>query len=130
MHLFEYYKGLYMRALILGSLCLSLCSLSLADTSTSTANTPLEAVLAVNNVVSQTELANVTITQTLNRVEGADQATVTLIESNLLDDSIAAIKTVFFLARNEAHWTIEQTHQFQQCRRGPMTDRFTQKRCF
>lgn len=119
-----------MKPFLTGLILLPWFSLSLAEaTPAGAAQTPLQAVLAERNVVDQPELADVTLIQTLNRVEGADEATITLIEANLLDDSVAAVKNVFFLKRQDAVWRIDQTHSFQKCRRGSDTARFTQKRC-
>ncbi len=108
---------------LFSSLGLTLSSLSVA------AETPLQAVMAERNVINQIELSNVSLTQTLNRVESADEAVVTLIEANLLDDAIAAVKNVYFLKRDDSGWSIDQTHSFQQCRRGDTQQGYTQKRC-
>ncbi|XDZ52404.1 hypothetical protein AB8Q18_04955 [Neisseriaceae bacterium CLB008] len=119
-----------LKPIILGLALLPWCGLSFAATpKVAEASTPLQAVLAERNVVDQPELADVSLVQTLNRVENATEATVTLIESNLLDDSVAAVKNVFFLKREGEVWHIDQTHSFQKCRRGGDTVRFTQKRC-
>ncbi|MBP6116551.1 MAG: hypothetical protein KBC57_04710 [Neisseriaceae bacterium] len=119
-----------MKAIITGLALLPVFSFSLAATPTaSIATTPLQAVMAERHVVNQPELSDVSLVQTLNRPEGATEATITLIESNLLDDSVAAVKNVFFLKRNDTGWAIDQVHSFQKCRRGADTERFTQKRC-
>lgn len=119
-----------MKPLLIGlTLLLPLSNMNTAAPLASTvASTPLQAVMAERNVVDQ-EPSNLSLTQTLNRVEGATEAVVTLIESNLLDDAIAAVKNVYFLSNDDSGWVINQTHSFQKCRRGDQTDRFTQKRC-
>lgn len=119
-----------MKPLLIGlALLLPLSSINRAAPVTPTvASTPLQAVMVERNLVDQ-EPSNLSLTQTLNRAEGATEAVVTLIESNLLDDAIAAVKNVYFLSNDGSGWVLNQTHNFQKCRRGDQTERFTQKRC-
>lgn len=92
--------------------------------------TPMQAVLADNNFVAQTELATISLTQTLNRGESADKIMITLTESGLMDDAIAAIKTTYFIKQNkDAMWIIDEKFETRKCRRGEDAGIFTSKRC-
>ncbi len=104
-------------------------------TNVSTANetnfqpTPLQTVLADNNFITDTELSNISLNQSLPQGEQSDNAMITLIQSSLMDDSIFAIKTVYFLKLHEQGWAIDGKFQSHKCRRGENTDSFTEARC-
>lgn len=91
---------------------------------------PLQAVLADNNFVENTELSTLNLSQQINRAESATKAMITLTESGLMDDSIAAIKTTYFIKQNDdAMWVIDEKFETQKCRRGEDSGIFTSERC-
>lgn len=107
-----------------------LLSSAFAETEITSFQTPLQAVLADNNFIENTELPNVTLSQDLNRGESANKVMITLTESGLMDDSIAAIKTIYFIKQNDdATWIIDEKFESRKCRRGEDAGVFTTDRC-
>ncbi|MDP8955487.1 MAG: hypothetical protein M3N24_00790 [Actinomycetota bacterium] len=62
--------------------------------------------------------------------EGGTEATVTITEEGLLDDSVAAIRhRLEFQRENDATWRLVSAFVDQRCARGPQTEDFTVEPC-
>lgn len=91
---------------------------------------PLQAVLADNNFIENTELSTLNLSQQINRGESATKAMITLTESGLMDDSIYATKTTYFIKQNDdALWVVDEKFKSQKCQRGENTGEFTTDLC-
>ena len=91
--------------------------------------TPLQAILTENAFAEHQELATISLTQTLNRVESPDEARVTLIQSGFLDDSIEGTKEVYQLRLTPNGWVIEDKETYIKCYRGPNTTEYLEQIC-
>jgi len=93
-----------------------------------TAKTPLQQVLKSQSDLS-IDQTNVSIKQVFNRIESPSAAQVTVIQSGLMDDSVAAIRTVYQFKKHNANWTLSKTEKSFQCQRGQNTKSFQTKLC-
>jgi len=83
---------------------------------TAVAHYPVQVVLAAMGEGFQENATPLTVTQRVNGGEMPDKAEVTVEESGLLDDSIAAEKTVFSLQYSDGRWAITGKVKTHQCR--------------
>lgn len=114
-------------ALLLATACLM--TISIAEEEVKHYSTPLQAVFADNNIPENTELSNVAIIQTLSQVENPTHVMITIIQSDLLDDAVGAIKTDYELEKAEEGWAITGQTESHQCRRSEQKDEFTTQPC-
>lgn len=91
--------------------------------------TPLQAVLTENAFAEHLELATISLSQTLNRVESPDEATITLIQSGFLDDSIEGTKEIYQLKLMPEGWVIHSKEIYIKCYRGPNTEDYVEQIC-
>ncbi|KPD03877.1 hypothetical protein [Moellerella wisconsensis] len=78
-------------------------------------NYPIQLALDSMGDSFQESVTNLSITQHVNRGELPDKAVVTIEESDLQDDSIAAEKTVFTMSYQGDKWQIINRVKTQRC---------------
>ncbi len=61
---------------------------------------------------------NLSIRQVFNRVESPTAAQVAVIESDLMDDSVSAIRTDYIFKHVENDWELQEIQKSYQCARG------------
>ncbi|WP_171264655.1 hypothetical protein [Acinetobacter sp. ANC 4558] len=94
----------------------------------STIKTPLEQILKAHPEL-QLELSNLDIRQVFNKVEGPTAAQVTIVQSNLLDDSITAIRTTYRFKLHQNIWQQLDTVTEFKCMRGKNITDFQKQYC-
>lgn len=94
-----------------------------------TYKTPLQAVLAENEVAMHQELSSVTISQKLNRVESPDKVTITITQSGFLDDSVEGTQEIYQLRLIAKGWMIDSKEVLVKCYRGPNTQEYVEQIC-
>ncbi len=92
-------------------------------------STPLAIVLMDRALLDNDEFSNMTLTQQVNHIENPNQILITLTESDLLDDSILAIQSVYDIHKNEQGWFLQEKQVSYQCRRGENITLFSKKIC-
>jgi len=92
---------------------LSSCNKNEDNTQT---NTPFKVAVNAMGKDFQIELSNLNISQTLSSVESPDSATVTIEQSDLLNDSVNAIKDIFVLSFDNSKWVIQDRKTLYRCR--------------
>ena len=86
--------------------------------------TPLHLVMQDKLLLEQEELSTITLTQELSSVENPNHVIITLIEADLLDDSIQAVQTTYDIKKDEHGWYLEDKEAAYRCRRGENTKDF------
>ncbi len=76
---------------------------------------PYRIALDVMGKNFQQEVSNMQIRQVLSRGEIPTNATVTIEQSNLLDDSVQEERSIFQLAFRDGKWVIESRINQQRC---------------
>ncbi|MFU7503434.1 MAG: hypothetical protein ACE1S7_08715, partial [Candidatus Tisiphia sp.] len=79
---------------------------------------PLQLAINEMGLNRSLELTNTLISQKLSSVESPTSVIITIEQSGLLDDSIAAIQTVFVFSLNNDIWTLSSKTTKQRCQRG------------
>ncbi|WP_312968364.1 hypothetical protein [Acinetobacter gerneri] len=90
-------------------------------------DTPLAQVLNERSDLKR-NLSTVELRQYFNRVENPTVAEVKLTETNLLDDSVRSIRTVYSFKNVDGHWQRVDTQKEYQCMRGN-TKSFQKAKC-
>lgn len=90
-------------------------------------DTPLAQVLNERSDLKR-NLSTVELRQYFNRVENPTVAEVKLTETNLLDDSVRSIRTVYSFKNVDGHWQHVDTQKEYQCMRGN-TKSFQKAKC-
>ncbi|MGV3525813.1 MAG: hypothetical protein ACO1RX_16440 [Candidatus Sericytochromatia bacterium] len=62
-------------------------------------------------------------------VENPRQITISVMDSGLLDDSVAARRTVLVFERQDWHWQLRDVEESWRCQRGADTQQFHQRLC-
>ena len=75
------------------------------------------------------ELATVEIRQFFNSVENPSVGQVKVTETNLLDDSVKSIRTVYSFKKLDENWKLVGTEKAYQCYRGKNTKTFQVGNC-
>lgn len=91
-------------------------------------NTPMQLMLKAQPdlVKNQNSLS---IRQVFNRVESPTAAQIAVIESNLMDDSVSAIRTDYVFKRTDGDWKLQDTKKSYRCARGKNTKTFQTAAC-
>ncbi|OTG67129.1 hypothetical protein [Acinetobacter silvestris] len=89
---------------------------------------PMQQVLKAQPDILK-EQNSLSIRQVFNRVEAPTAAQIAVIESNLMDDSVSAIRTDYIFKLVEHDWKLQETKKSYQCARGSNTKSFQTKRC-
>ena len=74
-------------------------------------------------------LATVEIRQFFNRVESPTVGQVKVTETNLLDDSVRSVRTIYSFKQIKEDWTLVGTEKSYQCTRGKNTQSFQKSKC-
>ena len=92
------------------------------------ADMPMQQVLKAQPdlVKNQNSLS---IRQVFNRVESPTAAQIAVIESNLMDDSVSAIRTDYVFKRVDDNWELQETKMSYQCARGKNKRSFQTAAC-
>lgn len=90
---------------------------------------PLQLAINEMGLNRSLELTNTLISQKLSSVESPTSVIITIEQSGLLDDSIAAIQTVFVFSLNNDIWTLSSKTTKQRCQRGRGHKGFSTKPC-
>jgi hypothetical protein len=90
---------------------------------------PLMVALDTMNLSFRNGVRDLFITQKVSGGEFPTAAVITIEESGLLDDSIAAQRTVFSMTHLEGRWVIESQILVQKCYPGRGHQEFADKRC-
>lgn len=69
------------------------------------------------------------IEQVFNHNENPTAAQVTVIQSGLMDDSVAAIRTIYQFKKNENQWFVVKAAKSYQCARHSQTNQFQTVLC-
>ena len=72
---------------------------------------------------------SLSIRQVFNRVESPTAAQIAVIESNLMDDSVSAIRTDYVFKRTDGDWKLQDTKKSYRCARGKNTKTFQTAAC-
>lgn len=110
----------------------ALLSIAVAETDEPLVNyyeTPLQAVLTENAFAEHYELADVSLTQTLNRAESPNHVIISLTQSGFLDDSIEGTQEIYDLRLTEEGWIIDHKETLIKCYRGPDTEQYLEQIC-
>ncbi|OTG80671.1 hypothetical protein [Acinetobacter sp. ANC 4648] len=123
-----------LRLLSTSIICLGLMTTGCATTkklaskvNVGSSNTPMQQVLKVQPDIVK-EQNSLSIRQVFNRVEAPTAAQIAVIESNLMDDSVSAIRTDYIFKLVDNDWKLQETKKSYQCARGN-TKSFQTKRC-
>lgn len=95
---------------------------------TSESSTPLEQVFKTQPNL-ESALNSVQIQQVFNKVETPTAAKITVLESQLLDDSVSAIRTTYSFKLVENDWTLVDKKEVYKCARGENTTNFQAALC-
>lgn len=90
--------------------------------------TPLTQVLKERPDLRK-DLATVEIRQFFNSVESPTVGQVKVTETNLLDDSVRSIRTIYSFKNVNDDWTLVGTEKSYQCSRGKNTKSFQKNKC-
>lgn len=90
--------------------------------------TPLAQVLKERSDLRK-NLATVEIRQFFNSVESPTVGQVKVTETNLLDDSVRSIRTIYSFKNVNEDWTLVGTEKSYQCMRGKNTQSFQKHKC-
>ena len=90
--------------------------------------TPLAQVLKERPDLRQ-NLATVEVRQCFNRVESPTVGQVKVTETNLLDDSVRSVRTIYSFKQIKEDWTLVGTEKSYQCTRGKNTQSFQKSKC-
>ena len=92
--------------------------------------TPLQAVIAGNPFIDDSELARITLSQELSSLEQPDLVKITLIQSGFLDDSLEGTKEIYYLKKQDDNrWFINEKIFLKKCRRGNNTIDYQAENC-
>lgn len=91
-------------------------------------NTPLQQVLKAHSEILKNPV-NFSIRQVFNNVESATAAQVVVIESGLMDDSVAAIRVDYTFKLINHTWKIQGAQKSYKCARGKNTQNFQKALC-
>lgn len=91
-------------------------------------DTPLQLVLKAQPEL-QTEHHNIEIRQVFNAVESPTVAQVMVLQTGLLDDSVAAIRTTYRFKLHDNDWKQVDRAEEYQCIRGKNTTKFQKQHC-
>ncbi|MDM1246047.1 MULTISPECIES: hypothetical protein [unclassified Acinetobacter] len=80
-------------------------------------DTPMQQVIKAQPSILKNQ-NSMSVRQVFNRVENPTAAQIAVIDSNLLDDSVNAIRTDYIFKRVENAWKLQETKKTYQCRRG------------
>ncbi len=94
----------------------------------SSSDTPLQQLFKLQPELAES-LNSVSIQQVFNRAESPTAAQLTVVNSNLLDDSVFAIRTVYQFKNQAESWSLIKTETSFKCQRGPNTKTFQDKVC-
>lgn len=90
--------------------------------------TPMQQVLKAQPEISK-EHQNTSIQQVFNRMESPTASKITVIQTGLMDDSVAAVKTEYLFKLNDEKWQLQNKQQSYQCMRGKNTKGFQTALC-
>lgn len=90
--------------------------------------TPLAQVLKERPDLRK-DLATVEIRQFFNSVESPTVGQVKVTETNLLDDSVRSIRTIYSFKNVNENWKLVATEKSYQCSRGKNTQSFQKTKC-
>ncbi len=90
--------------------------------------TPLAQVLKERSDLRK-DLATVEIRQFFNSVESPTVGQVKVTETNLLDDSVRSIRTIYSFKNVNYDWTLVGTEKSYQCSRGKNPQSFQKNKC-
>ncbi|ACR47960.1 hypothetical protein RPR_p16 (plasmid) [Rickettsia peacockii str. Rustic] len=105
---------------------LSSCNRNEDDTQT---NTPFKVAINAMGKDFQIETSNLNISQTLSSVESPNTATVTIEQSDLLYDSVNAIKDIFVLSFDNSKWVIQGRRTLYRCHHDRGSHQFSSALC-
>lgn len=98
------------------------------NTEVKTIDTPLQLVLNAQPDL-KTELNNTEIRQVFNAVESPTVAQVMVLQTGLLDDSVAAIRTTYRFKLNDNEWKQIDKIEEYKCIRGEKMAGFQKELC-
>lgn len=76
------------------------------------------------------EQQNISIRQVFNRVEAPNVAQITVLQTGLMDDSVAAIRNEYVFKREDAgKWQLQSREQSYKCTRGKNIINFQTELC-
>ncbi|NNP73928.1 hypothetical protein A7P53_15195 [Acinetobacter defluvii] len=91
------------------------------------AETPMQQVIKAQPSILKNQ-NSMSVRQVFNRVENPTAAQIAVIDSNLLDDSVSAIRTDYIFKRVDKAWKLQETKKSYQCQRGNNKN-FQTQRC-
>ena len=92
-------------------------------------NTPFKVAVNAMGKDFQIETSNLNISQKLSSVESPNTATVTIEQSDLLDDSVNAIKDIFVLTFDNSKWVVQGRKTLYRCHHDRGSHQFTTTLC-
>lgn len=92
-------------------------------------NYPLQLALHSMDESFQVNTSNLKVIQHVNSAESPDRAVIEIEETELLDDSVFAEKTVFTMNYKKDGWTIISQIKMQQCWPGRGHQDFSEQPC-
>lgn len=72
---------------------------------------------------------NLSLEQVFDRVEAPTVSRITVLQTGLADDSIAAQRTIYIFKRQNDVWKLQSTQLSFQCARGGSKAKFQSKKC-
>lgn len=90
--------------------------------------TPLQMVWKAQPELKKLE-HNVSIEQVFDRVEAPSVSRVTILQTGLLDDSVAAKRTIYIFKRQNGGWILQSSELRYKCARGANTSKFQSGKC-
>ena len=79
-------------------------------------DTPMQQVLKAQPSILKNQ-NSMSVRQVFNRIENPTAAQIAVIDSNLLDDSVNAIRTDYIFKRIDNTWKLQETKIGYQCKR-------------
>lgn len=78
----------------------------------------------------QKEQQNISIHQVFNRVEATNVVQITVLQTGLMDDSVAAIRNEYLFKRDDgSKWQLQSREQSYKCMRGKNIINFQTELC-
>ena len=114
--------------LLLCTVIFLLSSCNRNEDSTQT-NTPFKVAVNAMGKDFQIEASNLNISQTLSSVEAPNSATVIIEQSDLLDDSVNAIKDIFVISFDNGKWVVQGRKTLYRCHHDRGSHQFTTALC-
>lgn len=85
-----------------------------------------QVVMAQKHTLASNELSNISITQSLDSIENPQKVYITVLQTDLLDDSVSSSKNIYTFIKKNDTWNLSNIKNTYKCRRNNF---FQEKNC-